>query len=55
MTAINLGRVKSPKGNSYEVKWDPQTHTIYVGVWTAGQATSATEAMAKAEAYVYNR
>jgi len=56
----NLGRVKSGKtpGKTYEVKWNPSDKRVYVKVagWTyAGQATSAGEAMQKAEAFVYNK
>jgi len=36
MAATVLGRVKSGKGSSYEVKWDPSTGDVYVawGGWT---------------------
>lgn len=58
MAAQIIGRVKSGKGNSHEVKWDPTTHDIYVAYagWThLGKANSASEAMSKAEAYLYNK
>ena len=53
-----IGRVKSGSGKSYEVKWDPSGRDVYVGYagWTAcGRASSAAEAMRKAEAYLYDK
>jgi len=54
-----LGRVKSVSGKSYEVKWDSSGKEVYVkggGGWTyAGKAYSVSEAMNKAEAFVYNK
>lgn len=55
-----IGRVKAGKtvGKTYEVKWDPHSRSVYVsyGGWTAcGKATTAGEAMRKAEAYVYDK
>jgi len=50
-----LGRVKSPSGHSYEVKWDPVGKKVYVGHWSCGKAESAGEAMRKAEAHVYDK
>jgi len=59
MTAEVLGRVKGGgSGKSYEVKWDPRTKDIYVSYagWTkCGSASSAGEAMRKAEAFVYDK
>ena len=58
MTAEVVGRVKSGKGQSYEVKWDHHSHEVYVAYagWTAcGKAMSAAEAMRKAEAFLYNK
>ncbi len=58
MSATVIGRVKSPSGKSYEVKWDMASKDAYVSYagWThVGKAYSASEAMAKAEAYVYNK
>ncbi len=59
MTATIIGRVKSGRtGKSYEVKWDSVSKDAYVSYagWTnVGKAYSASEAMAKAEAYVYNK
>ncbi len=56
----HLGRVRGGKsiGKTYEVKWNPSDNRVYVKVagWTyAGKASSAGEAMRKAEAFVYNR
>lgn len=53
--ATVIGKVKSPKGNVYEVKWDSYTKDLYVGVSHVGKAGSASEAMIKAEAFVYNK
>lgn len=53
-----IGRVKSPKGKSYEVKWDSSSKDVYVSYagWSScGKASSASDAMRKAEAFVYNK
>jgi hypothetical protein len=58
MSAQIIGRVKSSKGHSYEVKWDSFSHDVYVSYagWTnVGKAYSASEAMNKSEAYLYNK
>ena len=58
MAASVIGRVKSGSGKSYEVKWDSSCNDAYVGyaVWTSiGKAHSASEAMKKAEAFLYNK
>ena len=59
MSAQIIGRVKSGRTkNSYEVKWDPSNHDVYVswGGWTdVGKAYSASEAMNKAEAWLYDK
>jgi len=58
MAATVIGRVKSGKGNSYEVKWDQSSRDAYVAYagWTSvGKASSANEAMNKAEAWLYNK
>ncbi len=59
MSATVIGRVTSGKtGKSYEVKWDSASKDAYVSYagWThVGKAYSASEAMNKAEAYVYNK
>lgn len=58
MAATVIGRVKSGKGKSYEVKWDQFSRDVYVswGGWShVGKASSANEAMNKAEAWLYNK
>jgi len=58
MAATVIGRVKSGSGKSYEVKWDQSSRDVYVAYagWSSvGKATSANEAMNKAEAYLYNK
>jgi hypothetical protein len=58
MAAIVIGRVKSGKGKSYEVKWDQSSRDVYVSYagWThVGKASSAREAMNKTEAWLYNK
>jgi hypothetical protein len=55
MSVVSLGYVKSPSGRSFEVKWDASSHELYVGGHRVGKAYSPTEAMQKAEAWVYNK
>lgn len=58
MSATIIGTVKSGKGKSYEVKWDQSSRDVYVSYagWTdVGKASSANEAMNKAEAWLYNK
>jgi hypothetical protein len=58
MSATVIGRVKSGKGKSYEVKWNPSSKEVYVAYagWTfVGNAPSAREAMYKAEAWLYDK
>ena len=58
MAAIEIGRVKAPSGKSYGVKWDQSSKDVYVSHagWTRiGTASSANEAMVKAEAWLYNK
>jgi hypothetical protein len=59
MSATVIGRVKSSKSfKSYEVKWSPSDRNVYVSYagWTKiGEASSASQAMQLAEAYVYNK
>ncbi len=58
MAASVIGKVKSSKGENYDVKWDSSCGDVYVswGGWSnAGNASSASEAMNKAEAYLYNK
>ncbi len=58
MAATVIGRVKSGSGKSYEVKWGQSSRDVYVAYagWShVGKASSANEAMNKAEAYLYNK
>lgn len=58
MSATVIGRVKSGKGKSYEVKWDQLSRDVYVSYagWAhVGKASSAGDAMNKAEAWLYNK
>lgn len=58
MSATVIGRVKSQEGKSYEVKWDMASKDVYVswGGWShVGTASTALEAMAKAEAWLYGK
>ena len=60
MSAIVIGRVKGgSSGKSFEVKWDQGDRNVYVviggGTTKIGQASSASEAMTKAEAWLYNK
>lgn len=58
MAAQVIGRVESSSGKSYEVKWDSASHEVYVSYagWShSGSASSAADAMRKAEAWLYNK
>ena len=58
MSAIVIGRAKSGKGKSAEVKWDQANGDVYVSYagWSyIGKASSANEAMNKAEAWLYDK
>ena len=58
MSASVIGRVKAGSGKTYEVKWDQSSKDVYVAYagWShVGKASSANEAMNKAEAYLYNK
>ena len=58
MSAESIGWVKSGSGKSYEVKWDQSSKDVYVsyaGSTFVGKASSAREAMNKAEGYLYNK
>ena len=58
MSASIIGRVTSGSGKSVEVKWTASSKEIYVHYsgWTyIGHASSAKEAMIKAEAWLYNK
>lgn len=56
-----IGRVQGGKtGKSFVVRWDSQTGKVYVevgwgGAQIAGKASSASDAMRRAEAHVYNK
>jgi hypothetical protein len=58
MSAEVVGRVKSGSGKQYEVKWDHSSRDVYVSYagWThVGKASSAGEAMRRAEAWLYDK
>ena len=58
MSASVIGRVKAGSGKTYEVKWDPSDKNAYVSWagWThLGKASNASDAMAKAAAFLYNK
>jgi hypothetical protein len=58
MSAIVIGSVRSSSGETYQVKWDQMSKDVYVswGGWAnIGKASSANEAMNKAEAWLYNK
>ena len=59
MSAEKIGSVKSGKTrNSYDVKWNSSSGEVYVswaGLTKAGKASSASEAMRVAEAFLYNK
>lgn len=57
-SATIIGRVKPGNGKSYEVKWDQSSRDVYVswGCWShVGKASTAGDAMNKAEAWLYNK
>lgn len=58
MSASVIGDVRSGSGKRYEVKWDELSQDIYVS-WAGwshvGRASSAREAMTKAEAWLYDK
>jgi hypothetical protein len=62
MSATSIGTIKSGKGQTYEVLWDSSSKELYVkptwfmGASThVGKASTASEAMTKAEAFLYNK
>ena len=58
MGATIIGKVKAGSGKNFEVKWNQSDKEVYVswGGWTSiGKASSANEAMNKAEAWLYNK
>jgi len=56
-----IGTVKSRSGKSFEVSWETDRHVYVKGSGfmdsntKVGKASSAGEAMTKAEAFVYNK
>lgn len=58
MAASVIGRVRSGSGKSYDVKWDATSHDTYVSYagWTSvGKASSAGDAMRRAEAFLASK
>ncbi len=59
MSAQLIGSVKSPKTfKSYEVRWNPNDRNVYVsyaGNTKVGKASSASQAMNVAEAWLSNK
>jgi len=59
MPATVIGSVKSGKSKkSFQVKWDESSKDVYVSYagWTRiGTASSASDAMKKGEAWLYNK
>lgn len=58
MASTAIGKVKSGNGKTYEVRWDEYSKDVYVdyaGGSHVGTASSAGEAMRKAEAWLYNK
>lgn len=56
MSAQIIGKVKSTKTfKTYEVKWDPSDRNVYIAYagWTrVGKASSASQAIYMAEAWI---
>jgi hypothetical protein len=58
MSSTIIGKVKSGSRKDYDVKWDSSSKEVYVnwGGWTrVGKASSASDAMRMAEAWLYNK
>lgn len=58
MASQEIGRVKSGSGKYYKVYWNAASRDVYIGYagrTGIGKATSANEAMNKAEAWLYNK
>lgn len=59
MALTDIGKVRGGKsGKNYSVYWDSSSKDIYVGYAGrshAGNASSAQDAMHKAEAWVYDK
>ena len=55
LSVKTIGNVKLPSGKSYRVKWDASSHHLYVGGYHAAKAPNLSEAMQKAEAFIFKR
>lgn len=59
MSTLEIGTVKAPSGKSFKVKWNQrpggEIYVSYAGWSGVGKANSASEAMAKAEAWLYDK
>lgn len=58
MGSPTIGRVRSASGKPFEVAWSPSDRKVYVSWagWTyVGEASSAGDAMRKAEAWLYDK
>jgi hypothetical protein len=58
MSSLIIGKVKSPSGKNYEVKWNPNSKEVYISYagWKyIGHASSSSEAMIKAEAWLFDK
>lgn len=61
LVSQEIGSVKSGRGDTWRVHWDPSNKKVYVqkSNWTnpesCGTANSAGDAMRKAEAHLYNK
>jgi hypothetical protein len=50
-----IGRIKARDGKTYDVMWEPpggEVYVSYAGVTRVGTASTATEAVRKAEAWL---
>ena len=53
-----IGRVRSSRGKSHQVKWNPRSREVYVDYagWSrCGKAKTAAAAMRRAEAFLYDK
>ena len=58
MALQEIGKVRAGSGKHYQVFWDSSDKSVYVGYagrTKVGTASSANEAMNKAEAWCYNK
>jgi len=58
MSGITIGKVISGKTHkTHTVQWSDSSHEVYIdgGYTYVGKASSAKEAMQKAEAFLYNK